>query len=142
VAEGQAGLTSRRSAAISRSEAAWFEAMLRTVHIAPALAIAATLTSAFAQTPATQDSKAVDDEIVVLADADQSRIDRQTYTLRQDAAAQSTNMFDVLGRIPSVSVAPSGAVTLLGAANVTIQINGQPVPGANLEQVRRLLASR
>ena len=44
-------------------------------------------------------------------------------------------MFDVLGRIPSVSVAPSGAVTLLGADNVTIQINGQPVPGDNLEQV-------
>jgi outer membrane receptor protein involved in Fe transport len=36
-----------------------------------------------------------------------------------------------------VSVAPSGAVTLLGADNVTIQINGQPVPGTNLEQVLR-----
>lgn len=46
-------------------------------------------------------------------------------------------MFDVLGRIPSVSVAPSGAVTLLGADNVTIQLNGQPVPGTNLEQVLR-----
>ncbi|HYD88174.1 MAG TPA: TonB-dependent receptor [Vitreimonas sp.] len=78
------------------------------------------------------------DDIVVLANpGDQVRIDRRTYALRDDATAQSTNMFDVLGRIPSVSVAPSGAVTLLGADNVTIQINGQPVPGTNLEQVLR-----
>ena len=78
------------------------------------------------------------DDIVVLATGgDQVRIDRRTYTLRQDPAAQSTNMFEVLGKIPSVSVAPSGNVTLLGADNVTIQINGQPVPGQNLEQVLR-----
>ena len=78
------------------------------------------------------------DEIVVLAQpGDQVRIDRRTYTLRDDATAQSTNMFDVLGRIPSVSVSPAGDITLLGASNVTIQINGQPVPGANLEQVLR-----
>ena len=74
---------------------------------------------------------------MVLAPGDQVRIDRRTYTLRDDPLAQSTNMLDVLGRIPSVTVAPSGAVTLLGADNVTIQINGQPVPGTNLEQVLR-----
>lgn len=79
-----------------------------------------------------------EDAIVVTArGGDQIRIDRRTYTLRDDATAQSTNMFDVLGRIPSVSVAPSGEITLLGASNVTIQINGQPVQGANLEQVLR-----
>lgn len=78
------------------------------------------------------------DDIVVLAEPnDQVRIDRRTYALRDDATAQSTNMFEVLGRIPSVSVAPSGAVSLLGASNVTIQINGQPVPETNLEQVLR-----
>lgn len=78
-----------------------------------------------------------EDPIVVLAPGDQVRIDRRTYTLREDPLAQSTNMLDVLGRIPSVSVAPSGAISLLGADNVTIQINGQPVPGTNLEQVLR-----
>ncbi len=78
------------------------------------------------------------DEIVVLAQpGDQIRIDRRTYTLRDDATAQSTNMFDVLGRIPSVSVSPAGEVSLLGADNVVIQVNGQPVPGQNLEQVLR-----
>ncbi len=78
------------------------------------------------------------DDIVVLAErGDEVRIDRRTYTLRDDPVAQSTNMFDILGRIPSVSVAPSGEITLLGASNVTIQINGQPVPGGNLEQILR-----
>ncbi|WP_395646019.1 TonB-dependent receptor plug domain-containing protein [Terricaulis sp.] len=93
-----------------------------------------------AQAPATTElsEEEQSNEIVVLAQpGDQVRIDRRTYTLREDASAQSMNMFDVLGRIPSVSVAPSGEITLLGASNVTIQINGQPVPGANLEQVLR-----
>lgn len=90
-----------------------------------------------AQTGAVDEEIPEDDPIIVLAPGDQVRIDRRTYTLREDPAAQSSNMMDVLGRIPSVSVAPSGAVTLLGADNVTIQINGQPVPGTNLEQVLR-----
>lgn len=78
-----------------------------------------------------------DDIVVVAEQGDRVRIDRRTYALRDDAAAQSTNMFEVLGRIPSVSVAPSGEVALLGATNVTIQLNGQPVPNTNLEQVLR-----
>ena len=90
-----------------------------------------------AQSEAEDQTAAEDDPIVVLAPGDQVRIDRRTYTLREDPLAQSSNMFDVLGRIPSVSVAPSGAITLLGAENVTIQINGQPVPSTNLEQVLR-----
>ena len=78
------------------------------------------------------------EEIVVRADGDSVRIDRRVYSVRNDPVAQSTDMFDVLGRIPSVSVDPSGAVTLLGAGNPTIQINGDPVaPGADLEQVLR-----
>lgn len=123
--------------------------MKRLIHAGLA-AIAASSAAAHAQTspppappsppPAASDTSqdSQNDEIVVLAHpGDQVRIDRRTYTLREDASAQSMNMFDVLGRIPSVSVAPSGEITLLGASNVTIQINGQPVPGANLEQVLR-----
>lgn len=108
---------------------------MRLILPAASLALMSGLAPAYAQT---QPAPAANDEIVVLAErGDQSRIDRQVYTLRNDAAAQSTNMFDVLGRIPSVAVAPSGAVTLLGAGDVTIQINGQPVPGGNLEQSLR-----
>lgn len=78
------------------------------------------------------------DEIVVLgAREDGVRIDRRTYTVRDDAEAQSTDMFEILGRIPSVSVSPEGAITLLGASGVEVQINGQPAPGESLEQVLR-----
>ncbi|MEQ1809607.1 MAG: TonB-dependent receptor [Terricaulis sp.] len=93
-----------------------------------------------APAPAEADASAIEesDDIVVLAEpGDQIRIDRRTYTLRDDPVAQSTNMFDVLGRIPSVSVAPDGGITLLGAEGVEIQINGRRVPGDNLEQVLR-----
>lgn len=108
-------------------------------------AFAAVAASAYAQeapapstTPPASTEDSNTEEIVVLAQpGDQVRIDRRTYTLRDDPAAQSTNMYDVLGQVPSVSVAPSGAVTLLGAPNVTIQIDGRPVPGNNLEQVLR-----
>src|SRR5262249_53961404 len=80
------------------------------------------------------------DEIVVRADrGDQVRIDRRIYSIHADPVAQSTNMFDVLGRIPSVSVAPDNSVSLLGAGNVSIQINNQPVPSQSLEQVLRSL---
>lgn len=111
------------------------------------LAFLATSESAYAQQSATSApadtgtaAAAEDDgdDIVVLAErGDEIRIDRRTYTLRDDPVAQSTNMFDILGRIPSVNVAPSGEITLLGASNVTIQINNRPVAGANLEQVLR-----
>lgn len=114
-----------------------------TLLVSASLAFAAVSGVASAQEAQTPPSAAEaedgqnDDPIIVRADGDQVRIDRRTYTLREDPAAQSSNMFDVLGRIPSVTVAPSGTVTLLGADNVTIQINGQPVPGTNLEQVLR-----
>jgi outer membrane receptor protein involved in Fe transport len=80
-----------------------------------------------------------EDPIVVQAPSDQARIDRRTYTIRNDPAAQSTDMLDVLGRIPAVSVTPTGEVTLLGAGSVTVQINGQPVPGGSLEQILQSL---
>ncbi|MBK8542561.1 MAG: hypothetical protein IPL62_02715 [Caulobacteraceae bacterium] len=51
-----------------------------------------------APAPAEADASAIEesDDIVVLAEpGDQIRIDRRTYTLRDDPVAQSTNMFDV-----------------------------------------------
>lgn len=120
---------------------------MKRIHVMASAAAIAVAGAAYAQQPpppppppppaeAQQDEDS-NDEIVVEATGDQVRIDRRTYTIRDDAAAQATNMFDVLGRIPSVSVSPDGAVTLLGAPNVEIQINGQPVPGGNLEQILR-----
>lgn len=91
---------------------------------------------------AAQTAPGTSEEIVVRADAgDQVRIDRRVYAIHNDPIAQSTNMLDVLGRIPSVSVAPDSTVSLLGASNVTIEINNQPIPNQsqNLEQVLRSL---
>jgi outer membrane receptor protein involved in Fe transport len=91
-----------------------------------------------APAPAASESDEAEDDIIVVAEpGDQVRIDRRTYTIRDDATAQSTDMYEVLGRVPSVSVSPAGEVTLLGAGDVVIQINGQPVPGQNLEQILR-----
>ena len=92
-----------------------------------------------AQAPATaSDTTNQDEEIVVRADGDQVRIDRRVYAIHNDPIAQSTDMFDVLGRIPSVSIDPSGTVSLLGAGNPQIQINHQPLPqGVTVEQALR-----
>jgi outer membrane receptor protein involved in Fe transport len=95
---------------------------------------------AFAQDTAAASADAIhqDEEIVVRADGDQVRIDRRIYAVRNDPIAQATDMFDVLGRIPAVSIDPSGSVSLLGAGGPEIQINGQPLPmGASVEQILR-----
>ena len=92
--------------------------------------------SAHAQAPAPETAEE-SDEIVVLAPQDESRTDRRTYTLRNDPAAQATDMLDVLGRVPSVSVDPSGEIRLLGGGGVTVQINGQTLPDGSAEQVLR-----
>lgn len=103
-----------------------------------AAAALAPIGAAAAQQAAPAEEPARQDEIVVIADqGDQVRIDRRTYAIANDPVAQSTDMFEALGRIPSVSVSPEGEVSLLGAGGVTIQINGQPVPGNSLEQILR-----
>lgn len=90
--------------------------------------------------PAEDSEGAEEDEIVIRAEqADQTRIDRRVYSLGADPISQSSTMLDVLSRLPSVTIAPSGAVRLLGSPNVTIQVDGQAVPGASLDQVLRSL---
>lgn len=93
-----------------------------------------------AEAPAAEEEEYGDDVIVVVAEqADQSRIDRRVYSLGDDPVSQTSTMLDVLGRVPSVTVAPSGAVRLLGG-DATIQVDGQPVPGASLDAVLRSLS--
>jgi ferric enterobactin receptor len=103
-----------------------------------ATAVALATAGAAAAQSAPADEPAQQDEIVVVAEqGDQVRIDRRTYAIANDPVAQSTDMFEALGRIPSVSVSPEGEVSMLGAGGVTIQVNGQPIPGASLEQILR-----
>jgi|CXWL01.1.fsa_nt_gi outer membrane receptor for ferrienterochelin and colicin len=81
-----------------------------------------------------------EDEIIVTARrGDMVRIDRRDYAVRDDPAAQATEALDILGRIPAVSVSPSGEIRLLGGEGVTVQINGQTIRGGSVEQVLRSL---
>ena len=59
------------------------------------------------------------------------RIDRRVYNIKDDPDSQSGTAGDVLDKLPSVTVTPSGAVALRGAS-VTVLIDGKyPVNGNN-----------
>src|SRR5690242_2670299 len=83
------------------------------VSAAPALAQTAPTPAPSASTDATSEPE----EIIVRADGDQVRIDRRIYAIRNDPIAQATDMFDALGHVPSVSIDPTGTVSLLGGGS-------------------------
>lgn len=94
-----------------------------------------------AQTPPPSHAAAAaaNDEVVVTGThSDETRIDRHVYSVRNDPIAQTSSLSDILGRLPAITVAPSGQIRLLGT-NPTIQIDGQTVPGATLTQVLRTM---
>jgi outer membrane receptor protein involved in Fe transport len=62
----------------------------------------------------------------VAAERPSSRIDRQVYDVKNDASASNGTAADALNSVPSVSVAPDGAVQLRGSSNVQILIDGKP----------------
>jgi len=60
------------------------------------------------------------------------RIDRRVYNIKDDPDSQSGTAGDVLGKLPSVTVSPSGSVSLRGDSSVTVLIDGKaPVNGNN-----------
>jgi ferric enterobactin receptor len=82
------------------------------------------------QGPAVQPEE---EEIVVRAQSDQrTSIDRETYIVRDTAQARTSNAIDILGRIPSVTVAPDNSVQLLGTTGVTVLVDGRPSPNPNV----------
>lgn len=58
----------------------------------------------------------------------QTFIDRKVYTLTDNLLAFFGTVRDVLGEIPSVTVDPSGALSLRGDSSVLILIDGKPSP--------------
>lgn len=70
------------------------------------------------------------ESIVVTARPAQVRdkIDRRVYDIRADAGSQGGVALDILNRIPSVTVSPTGRIALRGDAGVQILINGKPPP--------------
>ena len=60
------------------------------------------------------------------------RIDRRVYNIKDDPDSQSGTAGDVLDKLPSVTVTPSGGVALRGDSSVTVLIDGKaPVNGNN-----------
>ena len=87
-------------------------------------------------------------EVVVTGETSQVslRLDKKVFNVGKDILAQSGSVTDVLGNVPSVSVSPSGGVSLRGNSNVTILINGrrsgltsnqalEQIPSDNVERV-------
>ncbi|MBX3481484.1 MAG: TonB-dependent receptor [Caulobacter sp.] len=88
-----------------------------------------------------EDDKAVSEvEVVAERPAVVKQIDRQIYDVRKDPEAQTASVSDILGKIPSVTVTPTGGVLLLGQSGVTILVDGKPgstraLRGADIERV-------
>ena len=57
-----------------------------------------------------------------------NRIDRQVYRVEGDPQAESSNVLEILGNLPSVTVTPAGQVRLLGQGGVTIMVDGRVPP--------------
>ncbi|MDB5472017.1 MAG: hypothetical protein JWR84_3577 [Caulobacter sp.] len=89
----------------------------------------------------TEEDRTVSDvEVVGERQAVVKEIDRQVYDVRKDPEAQSASVNDILGKIPSVTVTPSGGVLLLGQSGVTILVDGKPgstraLRGADIERI-------
>jgi len=75
--------------------------------------------------------------------ADERRyIDRRSYSLTKDIQAAQGSLADALRNIPSVDVDPRGNLSVRGAANVTILVDGQPsalFQGSNTADILRQL---
>ncbi len=68
-------------------------------------------------------------------------VDRKIYNVEQDILASSGSASDILRNVPSVEVDIEGQVSLRGASDVTILINGRPsaMMGANRGEVLQQL---
>lgn len=75
-------------------------------------------------------SAAALDEVRVTAERTQvqTRIDRTVYDTADDPVAEGGTATDVLSTLPSVDVDIDGNVSLRGAGNVAVFINGRPAP--------------
>lgn len=65
-------------------------------------------------------------EVTALARTSSARIDRTTYRAGDFEAARGGTAADLLGRLPSVSVDPDGSVSVRGASDFIVYLNGRP----------------
>jgi len=67
-------------------------------------------------------------EIVGSRSGDVLKIDRRTYQVRQTPSSAQKDIYQLLRGVPQVTLSPDNQIQLLGAAGVTLQIDGRTVP--------------
>ncbi len=65
-------------------------------------------------------------EVTAMARTSSSRIDRTTYRAADFETARGGTASDLLGRLPSVSVSADGEVSVRGASDFLVYLNGRP----------------
>lgn len=83
----------------------------------------------------------VQDDIVVIADADRTQIDRKAYRIVDSPLAQTLSAGDILHHVPLVRVTPEGQISLAGVPGVRVLIDGKDFPNVN-SYIRALPAAR
>ena len=63
------------------------------------------------------------------------RVDRRTYDIENDPQSQTGSAPDILKKLPSVNVSPSGDVSLRGDSGVTVMVDGKPVSDRSLQRM-------
>jgi outer membrane receptor protein involved in Fe transport len=74
-----------------------------------------------------------------------NKIDRKVFNVQKDISAQTGTVIDMLQTIPSVAVDVDGNISLRGAQNVTVLINGRPSVmsgSSNLDQMPASLVEK
>ena len=65
-------------------------------------------------------------EVTAMAKTVRSNIDRKTYRTEDFETAKGGTAVDVLNKLPSVSVAPDGIVSVRGTSDFMVYLNGKP----------------
>ena len=72
-------------------------------------------------------SQVLDDvEVVAHRSTVVNKIDRKTYNTADFETAKGGSAVDILGKLPSVSVTPDGEVSVRGATDFMVYVNGKP----------------
>jgi outer membrane receptor for ferrienterochelin and colicin len=97
--------------------------------------------SAPCQTSAPAGSSVSGVTVTAQPDVTQTSIDRRTYAVSKNLAAQTGSVADLLRDIPDVQVDAQGNPSLQGGGNVTILIDGRPSPQFSGQTVGQALQS-
>lgn len=65
-------------------------------------------------------------EVIGVNKTQVTKIDRKTYSAKDFETAKGGNAADVLGKLPSVTVAPDGNVSVRGTSDFMVYLNGKP----------------